>query len=211
MSAINVQLVRRCWLATYMLLMSCYSPTFPVGYSCSPSGGCPPDQVCDTTSHTCRSTPGNGAGNDAGMTRPPGCVAEGSSCANGETCCAGTCNSLRVCEVCGFPSQPCCGVSTCYNGGCCVYGMCHANMSTCVTTQCIDFGCGGGTCGRAGQQCCTPDICTSPETRCISGTCVPCGRDREKCCLDPKTMASNYCSPPNMPEVVNTTCFCFAM
>ncbi len=93
--------------------------------------------------------------------------------------------------ACGEPGTPCCGNTGCNNGGCCVSGICMAAGGTCVNLGggvCNAGSC--GTCGAAGQLCCTSStgagVCTAVETRCgAGGICTKCGDPGGACCPGP--------------------------
>jgi hypothetical protein len=135
---------------------------------------------------------------------PDLCVASG-------TVCTSTGFNSNACTACGADGEPCCSVSTCAGGGCCVGGQCHASGSSCTNGLgvCANGSCGGGSCGNAGQPCCTGNHCTGPDTRCLNGVCQPCGGENERCCIEPVGNLPIFCEAPFTPDLnANSVCYC---
>lgn len=167
-------------------------------------GGCRTGYVCDTTANT------------AGVpVCQPGCVSnttcgaaptcdsrgfccgsngfaccEGTMCASGNTCQAGTC---RTGAACGATGQACCtSGAACQPGNLCSANVCTAcgglSQACCAGSTCTTGTCTNGTCqtaascGNAGQACCTSGAACVTGSVCQAGTCAACGGLNQPCC-----------------------------
>ena len=60
--------------------------------------------------------------------------------------------------------------------------------------MCTDTGCANGTCGKAGQACCSNGIdCTAPFTDCRANVCAACGDVGQRCCPNAECKIGHAC------------------
>jgi hypothetical protein len=145
------------------------------------------------------------------------CVPSGSNCGANQVCANGTCTA------CGGTGQTCCANFACPSSAL-MAPCCSPNSHTCIASgsscggglgMCMDGACtsnSNGTCGSAGDLCCTttqpntPNACTSPGTVCAqSGDCATCGGDSEPCCSG-GTCESGGCCVNGQCHASGTAC-----
>src|SRR5947208_3533324 len=80
------------------------------GVNCA-DGGC---ATCGTLNQTCC----------------PGANGQPNKCNTADTVCNGF--GSGTCKTCGHDGQPCCNANTCADNGCCLFGTCHGNNTTCI-------------------------------------------------------------------------------
>jgi hypothetical protein len=164
----------------------CVSSTAPCGSGTCSLGAC---GSCGKSGLACCDAP---FPSDAGV--PAVCSSAG-------TVCAAPGGGGAQCASCGTEGNPCCGANTCLGGGCCVGGTCHGNNTSCGggNGDCSDGSCSGGTCGGLFQPCCAGNLCTAPDTRCVTGSCRSCGGRDQICCTDAAGV-TDFCEPPYVPR-----------
>src|SRR4029077_15508793 len=88
--------------------------------------------------------------------------------------------------------------NSCAGGGCCVSGLCVASGALCVVLPgtCSAGRCGTAACGGPGQPCCASaaggPLCTAPDTKCVGGSCAPCGHNPgDVCCSSPPPLLAS--------------------
>lgn len=114
------------------------------------------------------------------------------------------------------PALDSCGAaSVCPDNGCCVFGKCRPNGTTCgplpnpipgqanlpgLTGTCRRGSCekadGGGSCGSVGEACCDYQTCTASQSSCLTtdmSMCSACGGTGQPCCKPTVCLAGHVC------------------
>lgn len=110
--------------------------------------------------------------------------------------------------------ESCSAVKPCASGGCCVFGVCRSNGTscgelpnpiqgqqplpglpgTCNAGSCLNTA--GSSCGKVGQSCCDSNTCTAAQSSCLitdMTKCSQCGGTGEPCCRTSLCLGGHSC------------------
>lgn len=110
--------------------------------------------------------------------------------------------------------ESCSSVNPCRNSGCCVYGICRPNGSscgelpnpivgqlplpglpgTCNAGSCLNTA--GKSCGKVGEPCCDTNTCPAAQSACLitdMTVCSQCGGTGEPCCRTSLCLSGHAC------------------